>query len=361
MLKKLINFIKNRYKLILAVLILAGIAVFFIVRSRPSQPEQVFETPQYRDIARTLEISGQVDAKRRARLRFLAGGKITYLGAQEGDWVRQWQTIASIDQRDLQKRLEKNLNLYMQQRWDWEDLQDNIKDEILDTSDRRYVDKQQWNLDNTVLDVEIQDIAISQASMSAPFAGILVYQPINSPHTQVTATDYFEIVDPQSLIFRAEINEEDIALASLNQPAKIVLDAYLNETLSTHINYISYVSAQTSGGNIFYVEFPLIVEEEFADTADNPTISKQKADKNLLNKYRLGLNGEVLIELESKSNVLTIPLIATKFRDNEVFVDIKNDNDETEERKIETGLESDEYVEVISGISESDLVLIPEI
>lgn len=352
---KVTLFIKKHYKLILIILVIVAIALYFLLKGRSQQTEQVFEQPQFRDISQTLEISGYVDAKRRARLRFLAGGKITYLGAQEGDWVKQWQTIASIDQRDLQKRLEKTLNLYMKQRWDWEDLQDDIKDQSLDTGEKRAVDQQQWNLDNTVLDVEIQDIAISQASMYAPFSGILVYQPVNNPHTQVTATDYFEIVDPQSLIFRAEINEEDIALISVNQPAKISLDAYLEEELTSHIDYISYISAQATSGNVFYVEFPLIMEEE--NTSLTP--SDQEASKKLLEKYRLGLNGEVLIELDSKTNVLTIPLIATKFRNDEVFVDVKIDDDQIEERKINTGLESDEYVEVISGLSESDLILIP--
>lgn len=361
MLNKLSSFIKKRYKLILLALMIAVVAIFFVCQEHSQQPDQNFEHPQYRDIAQTLDISGQVDAKRRARLRFLAGGKITYLGAQEGDWVKQWQTIANIDQRDLQKRLEKSLNLYMQQRWDWEDLQDNIKDEILDTSEQRYVDKQQWNLSNTVLDVEIQDIAVSQASMSAPFAGILVYQPVNSTHTQVTANDFFEVVDPRSLIFRAEINEEDIALVSVNQSAKIALDAYPNETLFTQVSYIAYVSTQTTGGNIFYVEFPLVVEGEGVDAIGNTDSYNQEIGKNLLNKYRLGLNGEVLIELESKSNVLTIPLIATKFRDDDVFVDVRNDSGLVEERKVEIGLESDEYAEIISGLSESDLVLIPKI
>jgi multidrug efflux pump subunit AcrA (membrane-fusion protein) len=354
MINQIFNFIKTRYKIIIAAVVIIIFAVFFISRSQPSQPDQNFEHPQYRDITKTLEVSGRVDAKHRARLRFLAGGEVVYLGFQEGDWINKWQTIATIDQRDLQKRLERSLNLYMQQRWDWEDLQDEIKDEALNTSELRYVDKQQWTLDNTVIDVEIQDIAISQSVMSAPFSGILVHQPINTPHVQVTGNDYFEIVNPQSLVFKAEINEGDIALITLNQPARIILDAFLDEEISTKVNYISYVSTQSVGDNVFIVEFPL-AEEGLMDNS----LSNQNLGQNLLNKYRLGMSGDALIELETKTNVLTIPLIATKYRDGKVYVDIKTNDDQIEERRIEVGLETDEYAEVISGLSETDLVLIP--
>lgn len=354
MLKKITTFIKKRYKILLIIAAVAGFGLILIQRSKPSEPEQLFENPQYRDITKTLEVSGHVDAKKRARLRFLAGGKIVYLGAQEGDWVKTWQTIATIDQRDLQKRLERTLNTYMQQRWDWEDLQDDIKDEILDTSERRAVDKQQWNLDNTVIDVEIQDIAISQSVMSAPFAGIMVSQPVTTPGVQVTGNDYFEVVDPQSLIFRAEVNEEDIALVTNDQKAKIVLDAYLDEELEASISRISYISTQTSSGNIFLVELPLIKKAVTQESSSN-----QETGRMILDKYRIGMNGDALIELESKENALTIPLIATRVRDGKNFVDIKSSNGEIEERLIEVGLETDEFVEVLSGLTNQDLVLIP--
>ena len=354
MFSKIKTFLKNHYKKILILLGILGIIVLVFFQTKPQEPELIFENPQYRDITKTLEVSGAVDAKRKARLRFLAGGKIVYLGANEGDWVKKWQTLATIDQRDLEKRLEKSLNFYSQQRWDWEDLQDNIKDQSLNTADQRYVDKQQWNLDNTVLDVEIQDIAISQAVMSAPFAGILVHQPINATHIPITANEYFEIVDPQSLIFKAEVNEEDIALIRNSQPAEIILDAYLTEKIDSQINYISYISTQSTGGSIFIIEFPLVITNENSSINADP-----ESQIALLNKYRLGMNGDALIELESKSNVLTIPMIATKAQDDKVFVSIKNSLDEVEEREVVLGLETEEYVEILSGLTADDLILIP--
>jgi RND family efflux transporter MFP subunit len=346
MFNTIINFIKNKYKLLLAILIITGIGgYFFWQQAQADQQELVFKNPQTRNLIKSLDVSGIVDAQRKAQLRFIAGGKITYLGAKRGEFVKKWQTIATIDQRELQKRLDKTLNNYMTERWDWEQTQDDTKDRWLPKDESRQVDQKQWRLKNTVLDVEIQSIAISNTVMSAPFDGILVHSPIDTANVQVLASDYFKLIDPTSLIFKAEVDEEDVAQLTLGQPSTITLDAYSDETLNSQIDYISYQSAETRSGTVFLVEFPLNSDD--------------------LNKYRLGMNGDAQIELARKENVLTVPIIATKERGNKFFVDVKTANgqtagSQTEEKQIETGLETDEYIEVISGLTEQDKIVIPQ-
>ncbi len=335
----------------LLLIILLGL---FLYRSKAnkSQDAPTLINPQYQDLVKTLDLTGTVDAKKKARLRFLAGGKIVYLGAQEGDWVKQWQTIASIDQRDLQKRLEKSLNLYMQQRWDWEEIQDDIKDRTLDTSERRSVDQNQWTLENSVIDVELQDIAISQAHMSAPFAGILVFSPVSTAYTQVTSADYFELIDPDSLILRAEVNEEDVPLIELGQTATIELDAYPKDSIQTQLSYIAYQSNLTASGTVYAIELPIALD----------TIKMQYGEGiSLLNRFRLGMNGDVKIVLEKKNNVLTVPLICIKMSDDQYLVEIMTKDGKVVDQPVEIGLETDELVEIVSGLTTADQVVLPSL
>ncbi len=368
------QFLTHKWKILAGLVLVVATSWRLITQAQSKQPQIQTINPEYQDLVKTLDLTGVIDAKNKARMRFLAGGKIAYLGAKEGDWIKQWQTIATIDARDLQKRLEKNLNLYMQQRWDWEDLTDNIKDQSLNLSERRYVDKQQWNLDNSVIDVELQDIAISNSVMTAPFDGVLIYSPVSTTHTQVTATDFFELIDPESLIFRAEVNEEDISSIHLHQPASITLDAYLEEDLPASISYISYQSSQTSTGTVFVIEFPLIESESVTtDLVTNLSnkqlnINLETASSNnkirqnsaqLLEKYRLGMNGDAKIILEEKKDVLAIPLVATIYRDGKVFVEVLEEG-ETKTKEIQVGLETDEHLEVLSGLSKDDLVVLPQ-
>ena len=347
MIESLKNFLKNRYKL-LFVLSAIALASWYIYAQKADgkQQELNFQQPEYRDLTKKLEVSGIIAADKKARMRFAAGGKVVYLGAQEGDVVKKWQTIATIDRRSLQKSLEKNLNNYMKERWDWDQQLDDIDSRWINKEEQRTVDKNQWDLENTVLDVEIQDIAISNTVMTSPIDGILLNSPTNVTGVQLLATDIFEIVDPNSLIFKAEIDEEDIAQISKNQSAKLILDAYPDQELRAQVDKIAYQTSQSASGTVFIVNF--IFDTSLA-SQDNP-----------LEKYRLGMNGDIDIELQSKQNILAIPLIAVKQRGNDYFVDLQGKNEEITEKQIQTGLETEEWIEVTSGLTTEDQVLIPD-
>jgi RND family efflux transporter MFP subunit len=334
MLKKLVELIKAKLKLIiiLVLVITAGTFIFY----KKSQTDKVtlnFEHPVKEDLTKTLEVSGVINAKEKAIMRFVAGGKVVYLGAQEGDWVKKWQTIATIDRQTLEKQLKQDLNNYMKERWDWDQTQDDIKDRWIDKEEERTVDQAGWDLENEILDVEIKDIAIANTTMSAPFAGILVSSPTDVAGVQLLATDAFELVNPSSLVFKAEVDEADIALVRPGLTGKINLDAYPDQEIESYVNFIAYKSSLTTTGTVFLVEFPILEE-------------------NALDKYRLGMNGDIKIELATKTDVLTIPLIATREREGEIYVDVKTGEDTYEERKIAVGMETNEKVEILDGLSE---------
>lgn len=341
-LKSAITAIRKKWKLYLGILIVVIIGVYFVTKSNASNTEiLVFQHPTIQPISKTLDVSGHVDAKEKVRLRFIAGGKLTYIGAQEGDVVKKWQTIATIDKASLQKQLQQDLNNYMKERWDWEETQDDNKDKVLLTPQQRVADKEQWDLENTVLTVEIRDIAIQNSAIYAPFEGILTSAPTSVAGMQVLGSDYFEIVNPKSLVFRAAVDESDIASVQIGQKATLVLDAFEDKKIDTQVAFISYTSSETSSGTAFIVEFSL---------------SEVQMEEIL----RIGMNGDIQILLEEKENVLTIPSIALIERDDTTYVLVKSGENQSEEREIKIGLETDELVEVLSGLSESDEIVIPE-
>lgn len=339
--ENLLAFAKKRFKLILILVVLLGAALLFFNNGKKDEEKLTFVSPEKKDITASITISGRVDAKEKARLRFAAGGKVVFLGAKEGDVVKKWQTIATIDRAALQKQLQQNLNLYMKERYDFENVRDDIKDQVLDTKENRAVAKDQYDLDNQVLSVEIQSIAIQNTTLAVPFSGVLTVAPTAVAGVQLLPSDYFEVVNPETLIFRAAIDEIDLHKISLGQESKILLDAYDEEEITTNVSYISYVSNESSSGTVFLLEFPL-----------------NQAD---ISRYRLGMNGDAVIKLAEKKDVLVIPLDVISERDDKVYVKVQADNKEGFiEKEIETGLESDDEVEVLSGLSETDLVLLPE-
>lgn len=339
--KKLKSLWKTRRWWVIGGVIILIFVGFQLAKGSQNKAQLTFVSPTRENLVKTLEVSGAVDAKEKAALRFLAGGKVVYLGAKEGDAVKKWQTIAQIDARSLAKSQQKSLNLYSQERLDWDQQLDDVEDRTIDQAERRTVDSNQLDLANTVLDVEIAAITVSNTVMSSPIAGILVQTPTNVAGVQLGATDTFLIVNPETLIFRALVDEADIALVQANQNAAIELDAYQGETISSTVNYIAYQSNLTASGTVFAVEFPIASTEGLA-------------------KYRLGMNGDVSIILEEKANALTIPLIATRERDGKTYVDVRTGAKTFEEREITTGLETDEQIEVLNGLIEADEIVLPE-
>lgn len=337
----LVKIVRSRWKLLclVAIVVIVGVGLFIRNRNNSETPVTYIK-PETRDLVKTLEVSGLIDAQEKASLRFAAGGKLTYLGTKEGDAVRKGQTIATIDQRELQQRLQQDLNTYVQQRLDWEQTVDDDQSEVLTTKNRRNTQKSQLDLSNSVLNVEIRDTAIRNTRLSAPFDGILVSQPTTTAGVNLVATDVFEIINPETLVFKAAVDEADIAQVKVGQTAQITLDAYPEATFEATISSISLKSQSTSAGTIFVVRLPL--------TSDP-----------LLTRYRLGMNGDVTIVLETKNNVLSVPLDATKQRDNKNYVDVK-DGEVNVEREITIGLETDEYVEILSGVTANDEIVLPE-
>lgn len=332
---------RRRWKLSLFVVVaIAAAGWWWTSANAEEELAGSFVSVERRDFIAELVISGRLDAKEKAQLRFAAGGKVVYLGAQEGDFVNKWQTIATIDRAALQKQLQQNLNNYMKERYNFEDVRDDIKDRVLDTGENRQVARDQYDLDNQVLNVEIQSIAIQNTVLSAPFAGVLTRTPTAVTGVQLLPSDYFELVNPDTLIFRAAVDEIDLRKLSVGQSAKVALDAYDDEELDSQLAYIAFTASDSSSGTVFLLEFPLAVSE--------------------LNRYRLGMNGDVHIELARRSDTLVIPLNAISEREGKVFVQVGSSAEQLEEREITLGLENEDEVEVLSGLQAGEQVFLPE-
>jgi len=340
--KKITKLLANKKlrRWFIALIIIVLMILIFWNRGRNKQSEFSEYQLSRQYISQTLVLSGILDAKERVYLNFLAGGKLVYLGAKEGDWVKKWQTIATIDYQDLQKNLEKNLNYYENSRLDWDAQLEEDKDQVLDDDETRARKQEQNLLENTVLDVESISVAVNNRVMSAPFAGVLLTIPTPVIGVTLSPSDVFELVNPQTLLVRAEVDEIDLSLLSIGQKANLIFDSYPDEIIDSEISFIALKSTAGSTGTVFKLELPMPGIED-------------------LSKYRIGMNADVEIELAKKTNVLVVPLEAINNQDGQTMVKVKSQNRQGyEEKVVELGLESDEAVEVVNGLNEGDVVLI---
>ncbi len=297
-----------------------------------------------RNFVKTLSSSGKTQADKSVELKFQTSGKLAWVGVKEGDRVQAYQALAGLDVREVQKNLEKALRDYSNERNDFEEARQitygtrktDAVNNLLNDTVARILEKNQWDLDKAVLDVELKSLAVEFASLTTPIAGIVTH--IDTPIAGVNitpATSVFAVADPESLIFEANVDEVDVGGISIGQPAIIKLDAFPESTFSGTIAHISYVSEQSSGGATV---FP--VKVAFTDPQ----------------QLRVGLNGDITIETGRQDNVLTIPTEALREENNTTYV-YKKTGKTYQKVTVTTGAKNEDDVIITSGLNENDLVV----
>lgn len=335
--------LKKRWKLILSILVLLLLGLFFWNRSQAKNSTlsqtKIF-TVKRTTLTRTISASGKIRAEKEVELKFSTSGLLTWVGVKEGDTVKPYQILASLDRRELQKKLEKALRDYSKERWDFEeDRTTTYKDKLVTDTAKRILEKNQFDLDKSILDVELADIALQFASLTSPIGGIVTKIDVPLAGVNITpAGAVFTISDPESVYFRAEIDETDISNIKIGQKVSLFLDAYSQEKIPGKIYRIGFSSTTTSGGGNAY-----------------PVKISLPKNKNL--KFKLGMNGDADIIQFEKKNVLAIPLESIIRKSGKTYVEVIEE-DKINEREIKIGTEANDQIEVKKGLNEKDRIII---
>jgi len=341
--KKILNFLKKRWYLVLLVII--GVVGFFYQRS--AAQAIVAKTDSYTVKRQTLKdelsLSGKVEADEHVVLRFQTSGLLSWVGVKEGEWIKKYQTLASLDQRDVQKRLQKYLNTYQKTRWDYDQttedsqlkyiggLSEDARREAL-----RVLDKSQFDLNNAVIDVELQDLARQYSYLNTPIEGLIVR--IDSPFSGVNITPAgaeIEVVNPSTVYFSVTADQTEVIKLRDGLTAEISLDSYPDKPISGVIKSISFIPKTGETGTVYQVKLML-----------NQT--------NMNYQYRIGMTGDATFALKEIPEVIAIPttFIKTEGKKKYVFSDAQK----TKRVYIKLGMEIDNQTEVLNGLKEGDVI-----
>lgn len=328
------NILKHKKITALAVVIL--LIVLFFLRPKPSSPIST-ETAKKSNIVLAISITGTVSAEKSVDLSFLNSGKLVFLGVKKGDTVEQYQTIAALDQRSILKTLQDKLIDYSKQRNTFDqfrlDQQSTKPEDAVNDRLKRLLQNNQYDLNKSIISVELQDLVRQNSIIVSPIAGIVTRADVKSEGVNITSSTTFTITDPNELTFKMEVDEADISKVKEGQKVKVSLDSYPDKTLDLTVESIDFVTHITStGGNAYDV--------------------KAKIDNNADYKYRVGMNGNAQIILAEKDNATNIP-ISSIVEGNKVFVKTSRG---FEKRQLKIGLQNDTSAEVVSGLSEGDVV-----
>lgn len=342
----LINSLKKN-RILLGVIVI-GILFFGYFLTQDNAPEMRTATVKRQNLTEAINASGELQAKTSAELRFTTPSRVTWIGIDKGDVVKKWQSVASLDKRTLEKNLRKKLLDYQTTRWDFEQTQDNydiegrkLDDALLTEAERRILEKSQFGLDKSVLDVEIAKLAAEDSVLISPIGGTVVSIGGLVAGENLTAanlaTKVIKIADLSSMQFVAQVDEVDYGKLRLGQKVSVMLDAFPNETFEGSVSYINKEGVKTlSGGVTIPIEITL-----------------SKADERLV----VGLSGEADFIVAERQNVLTVPREFVKTVEGKEVVYILEDGKPVM-KEVQTGIATVSQTEIISGIEENQQIIL---
>jgi HlyD family secretion protein len=194
------------------------------------------------------------------------------------------------------------------------------------------------NLANAKEDLEDIKNDISFYTIASPIDGILTEINVNVGDYVRAETTIAKVVNNKDIEFSIDVDELDISDVKIGQEVNVTVDAIKDTKINPLSGTISEIALEGNTSNDV-TTYPVIVSLQGNDS------------------IKIGMNANAEIITQKKDNVLILPVEAITSRKNKNYV-AKKDGTSTE---VQVGLYNEDNIEIISGLSEGDSVLLPEI
>jgi RND family efflux transporter MFP subunit len=342
--KNLLNFFKRFWWLILIGFLIGGFVTYKSTSAKSDAIKQKSYVIKKSDLVDSLAISGQIDAHEKANLQFQTSGMLAWVGVKEGDYVKKFQVVASLDKRLLKNQMSQLLNNYMTNRWTFEQAQaDNVNwqtngmTQIARDTVKRTLEKNQFSLNNAVLNVEAEDLTMQFANLWSPIEGLVT--SIDTPNSGVNVTPAsanFSIINPKTVYFSSTADQTEVTKFNIGQKGKLVLDAFPDEEFDTEVESIGFTPKAGETGTVYELKLKVIFD-------------------NAQYKFKMGMTGDVNFIFREDKNVLSVPEGYIIKDSGKTFLSMMINN-KLERVEIKTGITIDGNTEILSGVSENDVI-----
>lgn len=353
--------IDKRIKIAIAVIILAACAYggyhYYEGQQAAKQASSV-ETAQVTrmNLKSTVSATGTIKPVDSVEVSPKITARISQVLVKENDRVSAGQTVAILDGKD-----------YEAQRDQAQFKVTNTQQE-LDRAQRLYdlgagtkqdLDTTKFNYDTAESALEKAESDVAETVITAPMDGVVVGEPksIGTMAVQGNSnpTVIMYIANTSTKQILAKVDETDIGQIQVGQDATFTVDTYTDKTFTAHVSKISQTdtsntwnttgssssgsSSSSSSASVIYYYVTLDVD----DPGD---------------ELRLGMTARVDINTAEKPDAMVVPIAALKTNDKGSYVLRVNANGQSEQVPVTTGIYSDEYVEILSGLNVGDNVSI---
>ncbi len=259
--------------------------------------------------------SGTLDAKTEKVVLAKNSGLVTKVVASEGEYLSKGDVIATLSN-------------------------DSASDDLLTS---------QLSLRESELSYQSSQEQLDEYSVTAPISGTVIEKDIKAGDTLDSSNSGSQtlcvIADMSAMTVTINVDELDIAQLDEGQEVTITADALSNQTFTGYVDNIGILGTTSDGVTSYPVKIVINDSEDLWP----------------------GMNVNASIIVDSVKDVLQVPVAAVN-RGNTVLVKGAEATDGMEQSgapsgssyvRIEIGLNDESYIEVTSGLSEGDVVLVP--
>lgn len=365
--------------LILILALGAGIGGYFYINKTEdaNQVHYITEPVKRTTIDKNVLATGSVRASQRTEVGAQVSGKIISLNVKLGQAVKKGDLIAEIDASNQSNSLstaEASLASYQAKlksaqvalevaQSNYARLSKLYKSDSASLSDletakntlasaKATVDEVKSQIQTAQISVNDAKTNLNYTQIISPMDGVIVSVPVSVGQTvnsNQTSPTIVQVADLSKMLIKLEISEGDIAQVQEGQEIRFTTLAEPNRAYQSKIDTVDPALTTLTDNNY---------TEESGNTEAIYYYANALVD-NADNRLRIGMTVQGQVNIAKRENVLVVPTSTLKKKGDKTTIQVLNNN-QVEEKEIQTGLSDSQYTEVISGINEGEQVVVTQ-
>ena len=353
--------IDKRLKIVIAAVILAACAFggyTYYQSQQTAKQAKAIETADVvrKDLRSTVSATGTISPVDSVEVSPKITARISQVLVKENDRVTAGQTVAILDGKDYEAKRDQAQYKVTNAKVEYDRAQQ-LYD--LGAGTKQALDTAKFNYDTAVSTLTEAESDVAETVITAPMDGVVVGEPktVGTMAVQGNSnpTVIMRIADTSTKQILAKVDETDIGKIQVGQDATFTVDAFTDRAFTAHVSKI----AKTDTSNTWDTNGTSSTSSSSSSSSASViyyyvTLDVDDPDDVL----KLGMTARVDITTSQKDDALVVPIAALKTNDSGSYVIRVDANGQTEQVPVTTGIYSDEYVEILSGLTQGDKVSI---
>ncbi len=383
--------------------VIAGI-IFGSNKNKNKSKEVELEKVSARNIVQTVTASGKIYPEEEVKISSDVSGEIIELSVKEGDVVQKGKLLARIKPESYQANVEQtqaNINNMQSQL-------SSAKSRIaqaqaqynnaLNTFNRtkelynkKIISKAEYQNAETALnsakaDVEAAkhnaeaagysmkasqaikieaNINLSKTTIYAPMNGIISLLNVKQGEKvvgtlQMSGTEMMRIANFEYMEVRVDVSESEIIKVKVGDTAEVEVDAYLDRKFLGIVTEVANTSKGASASSVLSTD----QSTNFVVKIRILLSSYQDLLTETAKPFLPGMSATVSIRTKTKEGVIAVPIQAVTTKDTVINGSTKtlelvyvDENGKAKIRYIKTGIQNNEYIEVLEGLKGNETII----